>query len=166
MIDALTIRPVGSAMERQACARLMSESEPWLTLQRDFETSLALVSDPTRETYWIEHAGTWAGFLLLYLQGPFRGYIQTICLTPDVRGRGLGTAVLDWAEARIFRESPNVFLCVSDFNTGALRLYRRLGYELIGALPDFLVGGSAELLLRKTRGPWSTFRPASPHPSG
>ena len=100
MIDALTIRPVGSAMERQACARLMSESEPWLTLQRDFETSLALVSDPTRETYWIEHAGTWAGFLLLYLQGPFRGYIQTICLTPDVRGRGLGTAVLDWAEAR------------------------------------------------------------------
>ena len=58
-----------------------------------------------------------------------------------------------------------MFLCVSDFNTGALRLYRRLGYELIGALPDFLVGGSAELLLRKTRGPWSTFRPASVNPS-
>ena len=40
-----------------------------------------------------------------------------------------------------------MFLCVSDFDNGALRLYRRLGYELIGALPDFLVGGSAELLL-------------------
>ena len=33
MTDALTIRPVGSAAEREACARLMSESEPWLTLQ-------------------------------------------------------------------------------------------------------------------------------------
>jgi ribosomal-protein-alanine N-acetyltransferase len=160
MSETLAIRPVGSAAEREACAKLMTESEPWRTLQRDFETALGLVSDPTRETYWIEHAGAWAGFLLLYLHGPFRGYIQTICLVPDARGQGLGTAVLRWAEERIFRESPNVFLCVSDFNTGALRLYRRLGYELIGALPDFLVPGSAELLLRKTRGPWSSFRPS------
>ena len=76
-----------------------------------------------------------------------------MCLAHEVQGRGLGSAVLRWAEERIFRESPNVFLCVSDFNTGALRLYRRLGYELIGALPDFLIAGSAELLLRKTAGP-------------
>jgi [ribosomal protein S18]-alanine N-acetyltransferase len=165
MSETLAIRPVGSAAEREVCAKLMTESEPWRTLRRDFETALALVSDPTRETYWIEQAGSWAGFLLLYLQGPFRGYIQTICLVPEVRGQGLGTAVLRWAEERIFRESPNVFLCVSDFNTGALRLYRRLGYELIGALPDFLVAGSAELLLRKTRGPWSSFRPSPAGPS-
>ena len=165
MTDPLTIRLVGSVTEREACARLMTESEPWVTLGRDFETALALVSDPTREAYWIEHAGAWAGFLLLYLQGPFRGYIQTVCLAREVQGRGLGSAVLRWAEERIFRESPNVFLCVSDFNTGALRLYRRLGYELIGALPDFLIAGSAELLLRKSRGPWSTFRPPFADPS-
>jgi [ribosomal protein S18]-alanine N-acetyltransferase len=161
----LVIRPILTVTEREACARLMVDSEPWITLGRDFETALALVSDPTRETYWIEHAGAWAGFLVLYLQGPFRGYIQTVCLAPDSQGRGLGTGVLRWAEERIFRESPNVFLCVSDFNTAALPLYRRLGYELIGALPDFLVAGSAELLLRKSRGPWSTFRPASAGPS-
>jgi [ribosomal protein S18]-alanine N-acetyltransferase len=162
--DALTVRPIGSAAEREACARLMSASEPWLTLGRDFATSLSLVSDPTREGWWIEHGGVWAGFLLLYLQGPFRGYIQTICLDPACRGRGLGTLALAWAEERIFRESPNVFLCVSDFNAGALRLYQRLGYRLVGELPDFLVSGSAELLLRKTRGPWSAFRPAGTGP--
>lgn len=161
MSDVLTIRLVGSAAEQEACARLMTDAEPWVTLKRDFDTALALVSDRTREAYWIAHAGAWAGFLLLDLQGPFRGYIQTVCLVPGMRGRGLGTEVLQWAEARIFRESPNVFLCVSDFNTGALRLYRRLGYEPVGALPDFLVAGSAELLLRKSRGPWSTFRGAS-----
>jgi len=49
--------------------------------------------------------------------------------------------------------------CVSDFNTGALRPYRRLGYELVGPLTDFLVTGSAERLLRKSRGPWSSWRP-------
>jgi ribosomal protein S18 acetylase RimI-like enzyme len=94
------------------------------------------------------------------MHGPFRGYIQTICLNSACRGLGVGTRGLGWAEERIFRESPNVFLCVSDFNRGALRLYQRLGYELVGALPDFLVAGSAELLLRKTRGPWGTFRPS------
>lgn len=156
----LVVRAIASAAEREACARLMSDSEPWRTLGRDYETSLALLSDPTREAYWIEHAGAWAGFLLLYLHGPFRGYIQTICLDPACRGRGVGTLALGWAEARIFRESPNVFLCVSDFNHGALRLYQRLGYELVGALSDFLASGSAELLLRKTRGPWATFQPS------
>ena len=166
MSDALAVRPVATAAEREACARLMSASEPWRTLGRDYETSLALVSDPTREAYWIEHAGLWAGFLLLYLHGPFRGYIQTICLEPACRGRGVGTLALGWAEGRIFRESPNVFLCVSDFNDGALRLYQRLGYELVGALSDFLVPGSAELLLRKSRGPWSTFQPAPADATG
>jgi ribosomal protein S18 acetylase RimI-like enzyme len=162
---ALVVRPIASAAEREACARLMSDSEPWRTLGRDYETSLALLSDPTREAYWIEHAGAWAGFLLLYLHGPFRGYIQTICLDPACRGHGVGTMALGWAEERIFRESPNVFLCVSDFNRGALRLYQRLGYELVGALPDFLVSGSAELLLRKTRGPWVAFRPSPTDPT-
>lgn len=159
MSVALEVRPIASEAERDACARLMSESEPWLTLGRGYEASLAIISDPTREAYWLEHGGEWAGFLLLYLHGPFRGYVQTICLRQACRGRGLGSAVLAWAEQRIFRESPNVFLCVSDFNTGALRLYRRMGYELVGPLTDFLVAGSAELLFRKSRGPWSTWRP-------
>lgn len=161
MSQVLELRPLASDAEREACARLMSASEPWRTLGRDYEASLAIVSDPTREAYWIGHEGEWAGFLLLYLRGPFRGYVQTICLRDSFRGRGLGSEVLAWAEERIFRESPNVFLCVSDFNTGALRLYRRLGYEVVGPLTDFLVPGSAELLLRKTRGPWSTWRPPS-----
>ena len=160
MSGPLAVRPLAMAAEREACARLMSESEPWRTLGRDYATSLALVSDPTREAYWLEHAGAWAGFMLLYLHGPFRGYIQTICLDPAQRGRGVGTLALRWAEERIFRESPNVFLCVSDFNHAALRLYQRLGYEVVGPLRDFLVPGSAELLLRKTRGPWSSFAPA------
>jgi len=164
--DALAVRRIATIAEREACARLMSESEPWRTLGRDYETSLALLSDPTREAYWIEHAGRWAGFMLLYLHGPFRGYIQTICLQPACRSRGVGTRVLGWAEERIFRESPNVFLCVSDFNQSALRLYRRLGYEMVGPLRDFLVAGSAELLLRKSRGPWSTFRPSAAGPTG
>ncbi|MGH7629901.1 MAG: GNAT family N-acetyltransferase [Gemmatimonadales bacterium] len=97
--------------------------------------------------------------LVLCMGRPFRGYIQTVCLRDECRGRGLGTAVIAWAEERIFRESPNAFICVSDFNTGARRLYERLGYEVVGTLSDFLVAGHSEVLLRKSRGPWDWFRP-------
>jgi ribosomal protein S18 acetylase RimI-like enzyme len=136
----------------------MAASEPWLTLGRTYDACLAVVEDPTREVYWVEHGGEWAGLVVLFMDGPLRGYIQTICLREASRGRGIGSAIVTWAEARIFRESPNVFMCVSDFNAGARRLYERLGYALVGSLDDFLVPGHAELLLRKSRGPWSTFR--------
>ncbi len=111
-----------------------------------------------------ERGGRIAGFIVVNMHGPFRGYIQTVCVTPEQRGQGLGTALIHWAEERIFRESPNVFLCVSSFNDDALHLYQRLGYEVIGELRDFLVRGHAEILLRKTWGPWTEHRPApAPH---
>ena len=57
----------------------------------------------------------------------------------------------------IFRDSPNVFICVSSFNAGARRLYERLGFELVGTLRELHVPGHDELLLRKTTGSWKTF---------
>ena len=70
-----------------------------------------------------------------------------------------GFSLLGFAEARIFRESPNVLLCVSSFNAGARRLYARLGYEEIGVLRQYLVPEHDEILLRKSRGSWRDFTP-------
>jgi ribosomal protein S18 acetylase RimI-like enzyme len=75
-----------------------------------------------------------------------------------MRGRGLGSQILAWAEERIFRDSPNVFMCVSSFNSDAQRLYARLGYQQIAVLSAFFVAEHDELLLRKTRGAWATFQ--------
>jgi ribosomal-protein-alanine N-acetyltransferase len=41
---------------------------------------------------------------------------------------------------------------VSSFNGGALHLYKKFGFELIGELKDFIKPGFTELLLRKTVG--------------
>jgi ribosomal protein S18 acetylase RimI-like enzyme len=157
-VTRIVLRPVESSTEREACARLMSETEPWTSLGRTFAESLVVLSDTSRELYWAGVGEEWAGFLVLSMQGAFRGYIQTICLLPEWRGRGLGTDIIAWAEARIFSESPNVFMCVSDFNVAAFRLYQKLGYQVVGRLEDYLVRGSAEILLRKTTGPWGEFR--------
>jgi ribosomal-protein-alanine N-acetyltransferase len=160
MDEPLSILRLASDADRERCARLMSTSDPWLTLGRTYESSYQLLGDATREIYVAKVGDEVAGFLILLMQGAFVGYIQTICMAPEHRNRGLGGRLLAFAEERIFRESPNVFLCVSSFNTGAQRLYLRLGYELIGELKDYIVRGHSELLMRKTRGPLREFRPS------
>jgi [ribosomal protein S18]-alanine N-acetyltransferase len=153
-----------SRLEREAdareCARLMASSEPWLTLGRSYDTSLHIIQDPTREVFILRGEGKLAGFLILCMTGAFVGYIQTICIHPDHRGQGLGSKLVTFAEQRIFRESPNVFMCVSSFNQDARRLYERLGYQVVGELTDYIVRGHSEILLRKTIGPLTTLLPS------
>jgi steroid delta-isomerase-like uncharacterized protein len=137
----------------------MCSSEPWLTFGRDYAASLALLSDPGREVH-VAEVPDLVGFVALDMRGTLRGYIQSVCVVPEFRGQGIGTALLGWAEGRILRDSPNVFLCVSSFNEAALRLYLRLGYTVVGELKDFMVTGHGELLLRKTVGSWAGFHTA------
>ena len=158
------IRPLASPVEAAACAELMAASEPWRTLGRSVEASRRILDDPTREVYVAEDSRGLAGFMILCVVGAFTGYIQTICVAPDRRGQGLGTRLVAFAEERIAAVSPNVFLCVSSFNHDARRLYERLGYEYVGELHDFLIPGAAELLYRKTRGPWAAFHPPEATP--
>jgi ribosomal protein S18 acetylase RimI-like enzyme len=135
----------------------MAASEPWRKLGRDYNTCLKAVTAPLREVYAAKAEGKPLGFIILEMTGTFRGYIKTVCVAPGARGRGLGTKLVLFAEKRIFRESPNVFMCVSSFNLGARRLYHRLGYIKTGELKDFIVKGHNEILLRKTLGPLNGF---------
>ena len=150
---ATVIRPLETREEAEACARMMAGTEPWITLRRDCDACLRVMLDATRERYVAYRGDRLAGLLILNLKGGFVGYIQTVCAAPEFRGTGLGTALVRFAEERIFRDHPNVFICVSDFNHGARRLYERLGFRLVGELTDYVVAGHSELLLRKTRGP-------------
>jgi [ribosomal protein S18]-alanine N-acetyltransferase len=147
------IRPLAGVAEVRRCAEMMCSTEPWITIGRTFDESLALVQDPTREVYVAEHDGVVRGFMILNMRGAFIGYIQTVCVDANARGSGLGTRLVEFAERRIFTETPNVFLCVSSFNPRARKLYERLGYELIGELTDYLIRGESEFLMRKTIGP-------------
>ncbi|MGZ7039486.1 MAG: GNAT family N-acetyltransferase [Thermoanaerobaculia bacterium] len=152
------IRRLMSDAEARACATMMSSSEPWLTLGRTLQECLALLVDPTREVYVAAEDGAVRGFIIINMHGAFSGYIQTICVDPGSRGSGLGSQLVAFAEERIFRDSPNVFLCVPSFNPRARSLYERLGYETIGEIRDFLVRGHSEVLMRKTIGPMREFR--------
>lgn len=154
----LTFKAMETEAEAQQCARMMANSEPWLTLGRDHARSLALLSKPDREITLACVGDVVAGFTIINMGGAFVGYLQTICVDPARRGQGIGTALIAEAEARIFRDAPNVFLCVSDFNTGAQKLYKALGYEVVGPLPDYIKVGYSEILMRKSIGALDGFR--------
>ena len=154
----LRIRRISTKDDAERCARMMSSSEPWITLQRDYDKCLEVLQKPDREVYLAYCRDELVGFLILNMNGPFAGYIQSICVDPAKRSTGIGPELMRFAEERIFRESPNVFLCCSSFNPRSQRFYERLGYKVIGELKDFILVGASEILMRKTMGPWNEFR--------
>ena len=131
----------------------MSSSEPWLTLGRDFDASLAIFRDPSREVHVAARGREIVGFVVLTMTGAFVGYIQSVGVAAAERSGGVGGRLLDFAEQRILAVTSNVFLCVSSFNPRARALYLRRGYDVVGELRDYLIPGHSEWLLRKTTGP-------------
>ena len=140
------------------CARMMCATDPWITLKMNYDLCLMAFDGTSKEIYVLRVQNDIAGFVIIQTGGTFSGYIQTICISEKYRGRRLGTKLLQFCEDRILKFSPNVFICVSSFNKGAIKLYYEFGFKLIGQLDNFVKEGFDELLLRKTVGPRVGYR--------
>jgi ribosomal protein S18 acetylase RimI-like enzyme len=154
----LAIAALSNPADEKWAAAVMAASEPWLTLGIGLETSLRMLGDSSRERYLARLADQPAGFLILNMSGGFTGYVQLLGVAPQFRGQGVGRALIEFIEQRVFREVPNVFICVSDFNREARAFYAKLGYREVGELKDYVVSGRAEVLLRKSISPLREFR--------
>lgn len=155
----LSFRNLRDTGEARHCVEFIVASEPWITLGLTFEEAMLRLTDPDREVHVATVGAQVVGVVVLFLAGTFKGYIQILAVHPDWRSRGIGGRIIQFAEQRIFRISPNVFLCVSSFNLGAQKFYERLGYQRVGELADFVIRGHSEFLMRKTRGPLRGFQP-------
>src|SRR5882724_11795047 len=153
LLDQIAIRPLADHAEAELCARMMDLSEPWLSLGTGYRALFDLMRNPARERYVASPDNRIAGFVVINMSGSLTGYRQGICVAPGSGASGIGRLLMAHAETRIFRDTPNVFLMVSDFNAAARRFYERLGYRTIGEIPEYLVAGRSEILMRKTRGP-------------
>ena len=143
------------AEDRPAVVAMLVGRDPWQRLgyaAADWERLLA-VPLAGREGWVIERGGQPAGFALLRLGFLLGDYLELFVIAAAAEGAGLGRELLAVVEQAAFARSANLFVCVSDFNTAARRFYEHLGYREVGLLPDLLVAGSAERLLRKTTGP-------------
>jgi len=147
MTEAIHISVAGES-ELAWCSQVMASTDPWLAYKFSIETCAAILRWPG-STLFIARTLQPVGFMMLHPRGFLgRPYIAVIAVVPDLRSRGIGTRLLEFAEAH-FSASRHVYLCVSSFNPRALRLYERQGYVKVGELPDFIADGFSELLMQK-----------------
>ncbi len=82
-----------------------------------------------------------------WLVGP---YVDFVGLLPTAQGQGIGKSVFNWLEEEAVKsKARNLFLCVSDFNHGAIAFYQKLGFKECAQLDALIVDNHGELLMRK-----------------
>jgi len=100
----------------------------------------------------VDEDGTCLGFIWFVLKGAFHSfpYLHIIAVKAAYRGVGIGTELLRFFEETVFADASKAFLVVADFNPDARRLYERLGYRQVGAVPGLYREGVTESLMMKT----------------
>ena len=82
-------------------------------------------------------------------------YLHMIAVRDDMRGKGIGTELMDFLESNILEKGKNhirtrVFLTVADFNPGAEIFYSRRGYKKLCEIPDLFRKNITERVMVKT----------------
>jgi [ribosomal protein S18]-alanine N-acetyltransferase len=139
----------GTEADVDWCTHLMASTEPWLTLRPSPKACEAVFRRPGCELLLARQGETKLGFILLQSSGLAGSpYVGAIAVASEARGKSVGSQLLSFADKH-FPAARNIFLCVSDFNAGAIALYKRVGYEQVGVLKDYVVEGHDELIMRK-----------------
>ena len=153
MIDPI-VRPM-TAEDRAAVIELLADSDPWKRLgyqASDWDIYFTPLPEG-RDSYVVDQDGRVAGIAVVRQKLLLGDYVELLGVAGWARGKGLGGRLLAHVEAAVFARTKNLFACVSDFNDHARHFYKKQGYLEIGPMPNFLIPGSAEILLRKTSGP-------------
>lgn len=105
------------------------------------------------EIYVAVEDNNFMGFIWVILNGIFHSfpYIHIVAVKSENRGQGIGKALLRFVENDCFIKYSKLFLVVADFNPNAKRLYERMGYKVIGEIPDLYRNGISECLMMKTK---------------
>ncbi|MGQ0812759.1 MAG: GNAT family N-acetyltransferase [Nitrospiraceae bacterium] len=141
--------------DRSAVIEILAGSDPWKRLgytAADWDRLFTPLPQG-RDGFVIQFNEKVAGLALIRRKFLMGDYLELFAIAGWARGKGLGGTLLEHLETVVFERCRNFFVCVSDFNEGARKFYKKQGYQEIGPMPDFLIPGAAEILLRKTAGP-------------
>ncbi len=144
--------------DREAVVQFLAESDPWKTLGYSSVdwTRIFCPLPQERDSYVAELDGRVVGIAIVKQRFLLGDYLELLGVAGWARHKGVGSLLLKHVEKLIFGRTKNLFACVSDFNESARAFYKSHGYLEIGPMPNFLIPGSAEILLRKTAGPART----------
>lgn len=149
----LTIRPAtasDAAVVRKLIVELACFEKEWDQVQTTEADILrdGFGADPEFRAFIAEWRGTPAGFALFFPHySTWRGpgiYLEDLFVRPELRGRGIGKALLARV-ARTAQRENRAFLrwAVLHWNEPALELYRSLGAEFLDGWRTVLLSGNA-----------------------
>jgi ribosomal protein S18 acetylase RimI-like enzyme len=144
---AITILPMKRS-HIQACNAIVTVSEPWRTLGEEVDFRKYISS---KQAFICDSEDGPAGFIIFTADPVFArgGYIRAIGVNPAMRGQGIGTKLLVFAESMTARQSRNMYLCVSSFNRRGLHFYKKNGYIRVGKIPGLIRPDASEHILWK-----------------
>jgi len=101
-----------------------------------------------------DEGGRVGGYVLGSMQaGEARGWILSLAVSPDFRGRGIGGMLVGGVlEAFAARGAGEAWLHVSPANQGALALYRGIGFEEVRVEADYFGPGADRAIMRRAAG--------------
>lgn len=112
-----------------------------------------LVSNPEATTWIAEEDGVMVGFAIVAWGRSVQadgGYLQTIEVLPEYRGRSVGEKLIGLAEVSAWSAKADVLsLHVDEENEAAIALYEKCGYRRRGRKDHYYARGRAALLFEK-----------------
>lgn len=145
------------AMEREhleGCAAIVGALELFESYGFTPETALRLLTRALDES-WADlrvalDGDRVAGFAWFVPRGAFdrSGYLRLIAVDPAYQGQGVGQLLLGELE-RAHLQEGGIVLLASATNEAAHRFYERLGYRIVGTMPDYVRPGLDERVFFK-----------------
>ncbi|MBL7698632.1 MAG: GNAT family N-acetyltransferase [Chitinophagaceae bacterium] len=136
--------------EAKQCARLMTESDPWITLKRNYNHCLKLFLDRSRDIFILKDAEKVIAFCVVHTNCFPQPYIKSLGVHADYRRKGIGNSLLKFAEEKYGGINGKIFIAVSSFNNDARKLYERAGYRKVGEFDNYATVGHSEIILQKS----------------
>lgn len=137
--------------EASAIASALASMDPWRALGYGAEVleGTLVRPHPDLTRYLAQRNGETLGLAVVrhpWLRG---AYIELFAVLPGAQGQGLGKALLNHIEAVHRGRTGNLWLLASGFNLRARRFYAAQGFVEIGPIPNLVVAGEDEILMRK-----------------
>lgn len=147
-LGTCSLLPLGLDLA-MAAAHQLAGLDPWLTLgyQPEKLTQYLQYPDVSLHKFLVSISGQPAGVVCCRYPWLFGPFLELLALYPQYQGQGYGREILVWLENQV--ASSNLWTSVSAFNVRALKFYTKFGFVAVGVLPDLVLTGFDEILLRK-----------------
>jgi ribosomal protein S18 acetylase RimI-like enzyme len=151
-------RLVDSPPHADAIGVLLASIDPWL---RNGRTAEAMASrfrdpDPGAARFAVMREGEVIGGVIIRFPVIRGAYLETLGLAASARSTGVGRAIIEWMAREVEDRAPNLWLCVTEWNTAARRFYERQGFTEVGLLPGLVTEDQTEIFMRKRLLPQNT----------